>query len=71
MEVPTIYIVALFMIFIIGAVFGGMAAFLSRRMLINWQRRIAERTAARLLADASVRADTATHASRRQAGNSK
>jgi ribonuclease Y len=46
------YILALFFIFIIGVIFGGMAAFLSRRFRINRQMRIAERKAARMVAEA-------------------
>ncbi len=38
--------------FIIGVIFGGMAAFLSRRMMINRQIRIAEKKAARMVAEA-------------------
>ena len=38
--------------FLIGVIFGGMAAFLSRRMMINRQIRIAERKAARMMAEA-------------------
>ena len=43
---------AIFFAFIIGLVFGGMAAFLSRRMVFNRQLRIAERKAARMVAEA-------------------
>jgi len=38
--------------FLIGVIFGGMAAFLSRRMMIGRQMRIAERKAARIIAEA-------------------
>ena len=38
--------------FIIGAIFGAMAAFLSRRLVFNRQLRIAERRAARMVAEA-------------------
>jgi len=38
--------------FIIGVVFGGMAVFLSRRLVFNRQLRIAERKAARMLVEA-------------------
>ncbi len=44
--------IAIFFSFIIGAVFGGLAAFLSRRMVFNRQLRIAERKAARMVAEA-------------------
>jgi len=49
-------VTAIFFSFIIGTIFGGMATFLSRRMLINRQMRIAERKAARTVAEASVEA---------------
>jgi len=45
-----------FSVLIIGIIFGGMVTFLSRRMLINRQMRIAERKAARTVAEASVEA---------------
>jgi len=49
-------VLAIFFSFIIGVIFGGMAAFLSRRVMINRQMRIAERKAARLVADARLEA---------------
>jgi len=45
-------ILAIFFSFVIGIIFGGMAAFLSRRMMIGRQMRIAERKAARMIAEA-------------------
>jgi ribonuclease Y len=50
--VGTLELVALFFILIIGVVLGGMAAFLSRRLVFNRQLRIAERRAARMVAEA-------------------
>jgi len=44
--------IAIFFSFVIGLIFGGMAAFLSRRMVFNRQLRIAERKAARMVAEA-------------------
>ncbi len=44
--------IAIFFSFIIGLIFGGMAAFLSRRMVFNRQLRIAERKAARMVTEA-------------------
>ena len=49
-------VLAIFFSFIIGVIFGGMAAFLSRRVMINRQMRIAERKAARLVAEARLEA---------------
>jgi len=46
-------ILVYFSSFVIGVVLGGMAAFLSRRLMINRQIRIAERKAARMMTEAS------------------
>ena len=45
-------ILAIVFSFIIGVIFGGMAAFLSRRVMFNRQIRLAERKAARIAAEA-------------------
>ncbi len=45
-------VLAIFFAFIIGVIFGGMAAFLSRRIMFTWQMRVAERKAAKMLAEA-------------------
>jgi len=45
-------IIAVFFVFIIGVILGGMAAFLWRRLVFNRQLRIAERKAARMVAEA-------------------
>jgi len=45
-------VLAIFMSFVIGAIFGTMGAFLSRRILFNRQIRIAERKAAKMVAEA-------------------
>jgi len=47
-------ILAFFFSFIIGVIFGGMATFLTRRVMINRQMRIAERKAARIVAEAKA-----------------
>jgi ribonuclease Y len=49
-------ILAIFFSFVIGVIFGGMAMFLSRSMLANHQIRIAQRKAAKLLAEARAEA---------------
>jgi ribonuclease Y len=49
-----VYYIALVSIFFIGLIAGGMAAFLSRRVMFNRQIRIAERKAARMVADARL-----------------
>src|SRR3989304_4769178 len=55
-------LVAFFFIFIIGVVLGGMAAFLSRRLIFNRQLRIAERKAAKMVAEARNEAKDITAA---------
>jgi len=52
MGVDVIAVLAIFFAFVIGVVFGGMAAFISRRFMFNRQIRIAERKAARMMAEA-------------------
>jgi len=52
MGVDLIVILAIFFAFVIGTVFGGMAAFIFRRVMFNRQIRIAERKAAKMMADA-------------------
>jgi ribonuclease Y len=44
--------IALFFSFVIGLIFGGMAAFLSRRVIFNRQIRLAERKAAKMVSEA-------------------
>jgi len=44
-------VLAIFFSFVIGVIFGGMAAFLSRRLFFNRQIRLAERKAARMIAE--------------------
>ena len=57
--------------FLIGVIFGGMAAFLSRRMMINRQIRIAERKAARMIAEARAESKNVLSAAREEAGKGK
>ena len=52
MEGGAIVYIALFFSFIIGLIFGGFGAFLSRRVLFNRQIRFAERKAAKMVAEA-------------------
>ena len=52
MGLDLIVILAIFFAFVIGVVFGGMAAFIFRRVMFNRQIRIAERRAAKMLAEA-------------------
>ena len=57
--------------FIIGVIFGGMAAFLSRRMIITRQIRIAERKAARMIAEARAESKNVLSATREEAEKAK
>ena len=52
MGLDIVVILAIFFAFVIGAVFGGMAAFIFRRVMFNRQIRIAERKAAKIMAEA-------------------
>jgi ribonuclease Y len=47
-------VLGIFFSFVIGVIFGGMAAFLSRRVMFNRQIRIAERKAAKMVTDAGL-----------------
>ncbi|MFC2068264.1 ribonuclease Y [Chloroflexota bacterium] len=64
-------ILAIFFSFIIGVVFGGMAAFLSRRMMINRQLRIAQRKASKVLTEAGLEAKEVINESRLEAEKAK
>jgi ribonuclease Y len=52
----TVAIIAILFSFVIGAIFGSMATFLSRGWMANRQIRIAQRKAAKIVADARVEA---------------
>ena len=54
--VGTVYYIALASIFVIGVIAGGMAIFFSRQMIITRQLRIAQRKAARTIAEAKLEA---------------
>jgi ribonuclease Y len=60
-------LLAIFFSFVIGVIFGGMAAFLSRRVLINRQIRIAERKAARIVVEAGNESKGVLHEAREEA----
>jgi len=64
-------VLAIFFAFIIGTIFGGMAAFLSRRMMINRQLRIAERKAARVLSDARTESRNVLDEAKRETEKTK
>jgi len=58
---------AIFFSFIIGIIFGGMAVFLGRRMVINRQLRIAQRKANKIVTDASLEAKDVLHEAKQEA----
>jgi ribonuclease Y len=69
MSAPSI--LAFFFSFIIGVIFGGMAAFLSRRFRMNRQMRIAERRAARMVAEARAESKEVLHEAKEEAEKAK
>ena len=58
---------AIFFSFIIGIIFGGMAVFLGRRMVINRQLRIAQRKANKIVTDATLEAKDMLHEAKQEA----
>ena len=64
-------VLAIFFSFIIGVIFGGMALFLSRGMLINRQLRLAQRKAARLMAEARLEAKDVLNGAKQEADKVK
>jgi ribonuclease Y len=64
-------ILAILFSFIIGVIFGAMAAFLSRGMMANRQIRIAQRKAAKIVADARVEAKEALNETKSEADKLK
>jgi len=65
------YILALFFIFVIGVIFGVMGAFFLRRFRINRQIRIAERKAARIVAEARAESKEALREAKDEAEKAK
>ena len=61
----------IFFSFIIGVVFGGMAAFLFRRIMVNRQLRIAQRKAAKVLTDARAESKNIIDEAKREVEKSK
>ena len=62
---------AIFFSFIIGIIFGGMATFLTRRMVINRQLRIAQRKANKTVTDARLEAKDVLHEAKQEAAKVK
>jgi ribonuclease Y len=64
-------LVALFFVFVIGVVLGGMTFFLSRRLIFNRQLRIAERKAAKMVSEARIEAKDIIQQSQEEAKRTK
>ncbi len=60
-------ILAIFFSFVIGVVFGGMAIFLFRRMMVNRQLRIAQRRASKITAEASAESKNTLNEAKQEA----
>jgi ribonuclease Y len=60
-------LLAILSAFIIGGIFGAMALFISRGMLINRQLRIAQKKASKLLAEANLEAKDVLHEAKQEA----
>jgi ribonuclease Y len=71
MEGGALVYIALFFSFIIGLIFGGAAAFLSRRLMFNRQLRLAERKAARMVAEARNESKSILQEAQEEAKRSK
>jgi ribonuclease Y len=71
MGLDVVVILAIFFAFVIGAVFGGMAAFIFRRVMFNRQIRIAERKAAKLLGEAKDEARVVLNDAQEEARKTK
>jgi ribonuclease Y len=67
METGVVYYVALVSVFVIGLIAGGAAVFFARQMIINRQLRIAQRKAARIVAEARVEAKDALNEAKQEA----
>lgn len=64
-------ILGIFFSFVIGVIFGGMAAFLSRRVMFNRQIRIAERKAGKMVADAGLKSKGVLDEAKQEAEKTK
>ncbi|MBA7619786.1 Ribonuclease Y [subsurface metagenome] len=64
-------ILAVFFSFVIGVVFGGMAIFLFRRMMVNRQIRLAQRKAAKIEAEANEEAKKTLNEAKREVDKTK
>jgi len=71
MELSIVYYVALVSVFVIGIIAGGVVVFFARRMLINRQIRIAERKAARMIAEARLESKNVLAEAKQEAEKTK
>jgi len=71
MEIGIVYYIALVSIFVIGIIAGGIVVFFARRMLINRQIRIAERKAARMIAESRLESKNVLSEAKREAEKTK
>jgi len=70
-EFGTPVILAIFFSFVIGVVFGGMAIFISRGMLVGRQLRIAQKQATKVVADARLEAKDVLHEAKLEADKTR
>jgi len=71
MEVGIVYYIALVSIFVIGIIAGGVVVFFARRMLITRQIRIAERKAARIMAESRLESKNVLSEAKQEAEKTK
>lgn len=64
-------ILAIFFSFIIGAIFGGMAIFISKGVVFNRQLRTAQKSAERVLAEAKLEAKDILHDAKQESNKTK
>jgi ribonuclease Y len=64
---PILAVLGVFFGFVIGVVFGGMATFLFRRMLVNRQLRIAQRKVAKITSEVEAESKKITDGAKREA----
>ena len=69
--VNLIYYIALIAVFVIGIIAGGAVVFFFRRMVINRQLRVAQRKAAKTVADARTEAKDVLNAAKDEVEKSK
>jgi ribonuclease Y len=67
MGTTTVWVLAIFFAFLIGIIFGGMATFLARRMIVQRQIRKAERKAAKIVAEARAESKETVETARQEA----